>query len=492
MCDEQTSCIDPRLPGLERSRLLSNGVPVPRRVLRAGAGDLAPHLEALRAELGVPEAFPAGVEQAATAAQPIWPETDRTTLPLVSIDPAGSRDLDQALHLERRSGGGFRVWYAIADVAAWISPGDAVDIEANVRGVTLYSPDKRTPLHPPSLSEGRASLLAGQETPAVLWRIDLDEVGEVVDRAVERARVCNTAQLTYPEAQRLTDEGDERLGLLAELGPIRQARAKALGALRIQLPDQEVERTDAGYVLVYRAPLPVEDWNAELSLLTGQVAAELMLDSGRGVLRTLPDPTPATVDEVRRSARALGVPWPRGASPASVLGDLEPTTPATAALITQSARLLRGAGYEVLGSSDRSLTHAGVAAPYAHVTAPLRRLVDRYATEYALAAHDDRPVPDWVSAAEADLPSRMAEAGSRASVLERSVVDLVEAAVLAGSVGQKVHGEVVAQRRDGVVVQVVEPAVIAVVDTAADLGTPLELTVSGVDLSARSVSLEPV
>ena len=111
------------------------------------------------------------------AANPKLPELDRTDIPFITIDPPGSKDLDQALHIERR-GNGFRVHYAIADVAAFVEPDGPIDVEAHRRGQTMYAPEHRIPLHPPVLSEGAASLLPDQVRPALLWSIDLDERGE--------------------------------------------------------------------------------------------------------------------------------------------------------------------------------------------------------------------------------------------------------------------------------------------------------------------------
>ncbi|WP_369131540.1 RNB domain-containing ribonuclease, partial [Modestobacter roseus] len=135
---------------------------------------------AIRAEAGVPEEFPAEVlaEADRVAADPPLPEHDATDLPLVTLDPPGARDLDQAVHLARTAGG-YRVSYAIADVGAFVPLGGAIDAAARRRGQTVYSPDGRTPLHPPQLSEGAASLLPGQLRPAALWTIDLDADGEV-------------------------------------------------------------------------------------------------------------------------------------------------------------------------------------------------------------------------------------------------------------------------------------------------------------------------
>src|SRR3546814_13642403 len=86
-------------------------------------------------------------------------------------------DLDQAMFVER-VGDGYRVHYAIADVGAFVSPGDPIDLEANRRGETLYGADGKIPLHPKALSEDMASLLPGELRPALLWTIDLDATGE--------------------------------------------------------------------------------------------------------------------------------------------------------------------------------------------------------------------------------------------------------------------------------------------------------------------------
>ena len=96
-------------------------------------------------------------------------------------------DLDQAMHIVR-DGDGYVVYYAIADLAAFISPGDPVDEEAHRRGQTLYGADSKVPLHPPLISEGAASLLPDQVCPALLWTIKVDETGEGTDVTVERAQ----------------------------------------------------------------------------------------------------------------------------------------------------------------------------------------------------------------------------------------------------------------------------------------------------------------
>src|SRR3954467_14088769 len=118
------------------------------------AGDLAQAFAQIRTELKIPAGFPPEVDAAAqeAAAHPQLPTADLTDLPFFTIDPPGSTDLDQAMHLER-SGKGYRVRYAIADLPAFVTPGGPVDAEARRRGQTLYAPDQRSPLHPLVLSE---------------------------------------------------------------------------------------------------------------------------------------------------------------------------------------------------------------------------------------------------------------------------------------------------------------------------------------------------
>lgn len=349
---------------------------MPATPVRAGegvaAGELAAGFAAIRAELGLPDAFPPEVEDEAQRAAARGPsveaDVDARDLPLVTIDPAGARDLDQAVAIEA-DGDGFVVHYAIADVAAFVSPGGAVDGEARRRGVTVYLPDGRVPLHPPTLSEGAASLLPGEDRQAVLWRIHLDGRGELGTVDVRRARVRSRRALSYPEAQAEIDGGgaEPTLALLREVGLRRQALEQQRGGVSLELPEQIIERGGDRYEIRYRVPLPVEGWNAQVSLLTGMAAARLMLDGGIGILRTLPPPTAETVDAIRRQARALGVDWPEGGYPAFVRS-LDPAVAEHAALMTASARLLRGAGYLAFdGEPPRGAEgrHAAVAAAYA-------------------------------------------------------------------------------------------------------------------------------
>jgi len=469
-------------------------MPSIRVLLPSGVLDL----DALRAELEVPGEFPPDVlaEAEAAAASPRLPELDRTDLPLVTIDPPGSRDLDQALHLARTATG-FRVSYAIADVGAFVRPGGVLDTEVHARGVTLYVPDGRVPLHPPVLGEDAASLLPDVVRPALLWELDLDAEGSLVGTDVRRALVRSTARLDYATVQAAVDDGsaDEVLQLLREVGLLREQQALDRGAVDLPTPSQEVELDGHDRpTLVWRAQLPAEGWNAQISLLTGAAAAGLMLAAGIGLLRTLPPAPAQDVEALRRSALALGVEWPSGASYGAVVSGLDPHEPAHAALLVLATRLLRGAGYTAFdGGPPEQPLHSAVALPYAHCTAPLRRLADRHVGELCVALAAGEPAPEWVRAALPGLPDVMAGATRRAGALERAVVDGAEAVVLAARRGERFAAVVVETGPGRGVVQLQDPPVRARCEGAdLPLGERVEVELVVADPATREVLLRRV
>jgi exoribonuclease R len=482
------------MPSHRVVRVRSVGDGVAAEALRAG-------VERIRSELGVSPAFPPEVEEAAAAAAraPRMPSLDRTDLPFVTIDPPGAMDLDQALHLER-DGEGYVVHYAIADVAAFVRPGDPVDVEAHRRGETLYGADSKVPLHPKVLSEDAASLLPDQLRPALLWTIRLRPDGARTDVHVERALVRSRARLDYEEAQRAVDDGSapDVLQLLREVGERRIAREAVRGGVSLPLPEQEVDVAGEEWRLAFREELPVERWNAQISLLTGFAAADLMLYARIGLLRTLPAPDPRDVLRLHRTARALGVEWPAEQLYPDFVRTLDPAVPAHAAMVNASTRLLRGAGYVAFdGETPAHPQHAALASEYAHVTAPLRRLGDRYASEVCLALCAGTEVPGWVRSALPELPAELRASSSRSGSYERAVLDLVEAGILQHRVGSTFTGVVVdvddKDPRRGVVV-LSDPDVEARVTSSSPLplGTDVSVRLTVADLEARKVEFELV
>ncbi|MEU7579082.1 RNB domain-containing ribonuclease [Streptomyces sp. NPDC041068] len=479
---------------------------MPRRHLQVKGAAEAPlraALRELRTKLDVPEEFPADVlaEAERAAAEPRLPDHDATDIPFFTVDPPTSVDLDQAMHLARREGGGFRVRYAIADVAAYVTPGGPLDAEAHRRVTTLYFPDEKVPLHPTALSEGAASLLPDQTCPAVLWTIDLDEDGRAQRTDVRRAVVRSRAKLDYEGVQRAIDDGtaEEPVALLRDIGRLREQLEVDRGGISLDVPEQEIVERDGTYELAYRAPLPADGWNAQISLLAGMAAAELMIGSGTGILRTLPTAPDGAVGRLRRTAKALGIDWPHHVPYAQLVRSLDARKPRHAAFLQECTTLLRGAGYTAFsgGRTPEHTTHAAVAAPYAHVTAPLRRLADRYAAELSLVACAGAGVPEWVLAALDALPKEMADGTRRGNTVERECVDIVEAALLKERVGE-IFDAVVVDVKEGEpavgTVQLAEPAIVARIaggTAKLPLGERLRVRLTQADPGTAKVQFAP-
>jgi exoribonuclease R len=457
---------------------------VPRQQLRLAGPrptEIQASLTELRRQMKIPVGYPdevvADAKRAIAAVE--LPDADETAIEFLTIDPPESKDLDQALHIERR-GSGYRVRYAIADVAAFVAPGSPLDEEAHRRGVTLYAPDGNTRLYPPELSEGAASLLPGELRPALVWTMDVDETGEGTDVHVRKARVRSRKKLDYGGVQHALDDGsaDEVLRLLREVGILRQQREARRGGVSLQLPEQEVMTAPDGYELSYRAPFPVEGWNAQISLMTGMAAAELMLEGEVGILRTVPAADPARLERFRHTAKALGVLWPKDTPYPAFVRTLDANVPRQAALLAAAAGVMRGSGYTAFDRHAPShAEHAALASTYAHTTAPLRRLVDRYVGETCIALSEGRKVPGWVATELPELPDVMELADRRASQYEAGIVSAVEAALLEGSVGKTFEAVVIEVDRDGAAgsVELRDPAVTARCDGP---GLPLGETVT--------------
>ena len=521
----------------------------------APPAEVARTLDALRAHYEVPTDFPPEALAEAESAAGAWTQggparlladgaRDARDLDLVTIDPPGSMDLDQAVLLERLSaqadqagataGGGpeseaaYRVHYAIASLATFVTPGGALDAELRRRGETIYAPDVATPLHPEVLSHGAASLLEDVERPACLWTIDLDDRGEVVSAHVERALVRSRARLTYAQVQAAID-GEGTLPqeapadlpkLLAEIGRLRLEREAARGGISMTTPEQVVEVTEAaeaaesmgdsepagvpgpaGYRLAYRVPVPAEQYNAQISLLTGMCAARIMVDSGVGILRTLPPARPEDYARLRRVAAALGIDWPAAQPYPELVRSLDHAVPAHAAFMEQAMSLFRGSGYLAFGvggvgvpaedeaSDVEEAVHSAIAARYAHVTAPLRRLVDRYGEEVCIAACAQAPVPEWVLQALPDLPDVMEQTGKRARAIGRGALTALEALVLRGHEGEVFDGVITSERDGRGELVLVEPAVVTEIragKNASDGGLPV-----GERVRVRLLSADP-
>lgn len=472
------------------------------------ADELRAGIDALLADQdgGVPLEFPpevlAAAESAASRAAADDERTDRTEVPFVTLDPESSTDLDQAMHLERTDGG-FRVLYAIADVPWFVDLDGPIDHEARRRGETLYLPDRRIPLHPEVLSEGVGSLLPDQTTPAFVWVLELDEAGEVREIGLERALVRSVEKLAYDAVQEDLDrgEGHPMMLLLEEIGGLRTVLEAQRGGASLNVPEQEVVAENGQVRLQWRRPNAIEDANAQISLMTGMAAAQLMLEHGAGILRTMPAAEQSAVDRFRRQSEALGHPWPAEQRYGDFLRSLDWRDPVHLALLNQATSLFRGASYAAFTRSEEvpeDAEQAAIAAPYAHTTAPLRRLVDRFVL-LVCHAHvtGTDPAPELLAALTV-IPEAMQATGAQSGNLERAALELVEAMALRAWEGEVFEASVIERREastsengDGaptrVEVQLTEPPVTAWVPMDAAVGELVSVRLQAVDPVSRRV-----
>lgn len=416
---------------------------------------------------------------------------DRTDLALVTIDPPGSKDLDQALHIARTDTG-YLLHYAIADVGAVVAPGGALDKVTRKRGQTLYLPDGSIPLHPRELSEGSASLLPDQTRPAALWRIELDVNAQPVSCSVTRALVRSVARFDYATVQSDADSGrlHPSLTALPEFGKRRMAAAITRGAIELKLPEQEVVEGDSGWRVAAAVRTEADDWNAEVSLLTGMCAARMMIDAKVGLLRTLPPAEPGALADLRKTALALGIAWPDGVGAGEILAGLDPNDTATLALMSEAPKLLRGADYVAFdGTLPELFEHSAIAAPYAHVTAPLRRLSDRFTTEVCLAISADTEIPGWAREALPTLPNVMSGSDSLSNKVDRACIDRTEATMLEGRVGEVFEATILRSRENKRAAEVFVSSVMTIAKCAGDPkeGAQAKVRLTTVDVAERKV-----
>jgi exoribonuclease R len=437
-------------------------------------------LAAIRERFKVPESFPPAVLATANDAAKRAPtaHADRTSTRFVTLDPASSTDLDQAFAIEA-AGADLLLHYAIADVAWFVDDGGPIDTEAWTRGETLYLPDGKAPLYPPVLSQGAASLLPDGPRPAVVFTVRVAPDGGVKLDGAERAVIRSQAKLAYETATtaQLPDGFEELARRIA-------AAEEARGAARVDPPAQEVEAAEGGgYTLEFRPYSEAEQRNAAMSLATNMAIADALQAHHTGLFRVMAEPDAGAVRRLRHTATAFGLNWPDTIALEQFERTLDATDPKQAAFMLAIRRAGRGASY-VPYQEGVVPWHAAMAATYAHATAPLRRLADRYVVMATLAIANGQPVPDSVSKAFTGLPEVMAKADALAGRIERAVVDLAETVLLREQIGDIFPAVVTDLDERGARMQLTDLPVIARVDA--------KNVAPGDKLRARLTSVDPV
>jgi exoribonuclease R len=449
---------------------------------------------ALRTQYGIDSGFDAAVLAAAdkAAARPVVPGPDRRDardIEFVTLDPATSIDLDQAFALAR-DGHDLVLYYAIADVGFFVERGSLLEKEAWKRGNTFYFPGERIPQYPPVLCEGAASLLPNVDRPAVLLTVVVSPNGTTQLRSAERVVIRSRAKLAY---ENITPG---QLPLLDEFSARIEKAEDARGATRIEFPDQAVVADAAapgGLKLVADSRLASEDQNAAMSLAANLAVAKAMFVAKVGLFRVMDDPDEREMGILHRVAHALGVPWPKGKTLRDVNRTLDGSNPKHLAFLRMARRLGGGASYAVYDPAVVPL-HSAIAATYAHATAPLRRLADRYVLDLAVEISVGQRPSTEEQASLVALPEVMRKAASAAAQIEHGVIDLVETVTLLGRVGETFAAQIIDNDRRSLLVQLDDPPVRASIrgEFRQQTGDNVFVKLTAADIATRKVTFEVV
>lgn len=441
--------------GKERGRHVT--APVARIVRRIGqANDPADVTEALMIERGLERRFPGKVENYAREAAGKADEfarKDLSELATFTMDPKGAKDFDDAISAER-DGERIRVWVHIADVSAFVRPGDPVDREAYHRATSVYVPNKVEPMLPEALSNDACSLVPGEERRAVTAELLFDGAN-CVEASFSRTLIRSDARLAYEDVDAIfagdsapQDPWATPLALAREVSAALQEDRERRKALEVESSEPAFEFNDEG------AP---EDVHAEQQTESHRVIEHLMIAANEAVARHLQQrkapalyrvhekPEVAAVERLAAQLESLGValpPMPEsfteqeaegivGEISASVAAHVRRTGHGRAALTSLVLRSLKQAVY-----SPRNLGHSGLrSANYCHFTSPIRRYPDLIVHRALLASlglDDAAPDPDilqedaeWTSAREREAMKieRKADDIIRAFLLERMLID---------------------------------------------------------------------
>ncbi len=449
------------------------GLPLARIVERLGDPS-APRSVSLIAihQHGIPDEFPDAVITEAEASPPVTMKgrEDLRDLPLVTIDPADARDHDDAVAAIIEEDGGASIWVAIADVAAYVRPGTALDREAWKRGNSSYFPDRVVPMLPDLLSGDLCSLHEDVDRPVLAVRMRLDADGNKVSHHFHRGMMRSLASLSYEQAQGAadgrTDAATEPLmdSVIKPLWHAYELLKKARDRrqpLDLDLPERKIELTPDGRVksVSFRDRYDAHKLIEEMMILANVAAAEELIKLRRPLLfRVHEEPSLAKIDALREVAEASGFTLAKGQVLQTrhlnkLLAQAEGTDFDELINVT-ALRSMTQAYY-----SPEGLGHFGLALKnYAHFTSPIRRYSDLIVHRALISGHHWGK--DGLSQNDIDNLSETAthisETERRSMAAERDTTDRYLAAYLSDRVGSEFAGRISGIQRFGAFVKLDE------------------------------------
>ncbi|MGH6958183.1 MAG: ribonuclease R [Caulobacteraceae bacterium] len=439
---------------------------------------------------GVPMGFSAEAEAEAEAAEPptVRDRTDLRSVPLVTIDPPDARDHDDAVFAQAdedaRNAGGWIVWVAIADVAAYVRPGSALDAAAREKGNSVYFPDRVEPMLPERLSAGLCSLREGEDRACLAVRMVFDKEGRKRGHRFQRGLMRSAAKLSYEEAQAAIDgRADERAQPLMErvLKPLfsaytaLKAGREARSPLEIDSAERRIHFGADGKIaaIVPRAALPAHKLIEEFMIQANVCAAETLEQRRSALVYRIHDaPSGDKVRALAEFLATLDIPWSLG-------------QPATTQRFNRLLSETRGGPHaEIVGEvvlrsqmqaiyAVDNIGHFGLNLPrYAHFTSPIRRYADLIVHRALVAAlglgDDGLSGADLAKLRDTAESITLAERSAMAA--ERDATDRYVAAFLADRVGATFQGRISGVTRFGLFVRLAETGADGLIPIAT-LGT---------------------
>ncbi len=423
---------------------------------------------------GIPHVFqPAtiaeaeAVRQAGTAGREDWRE-----LPLITIDPADAKDHDDAVHAatdnDPENPGGHVVTVAIADVAAYVLPGSALDREALERGNSVYFPDRVVPMLPERISNDLCSLREGEDRPALAVRIVLKADGSKKSHSFHRILMRSAAKLSYQQAQAAIDgQPDEKAA------PVRDAILMPLWAaygvaargrdgrqpLDLDLPERKLILKADGSVdrVIVPDRLAAHKLIEEFMILANVAAAETLEKAGSQLIyRCHDEPSVEKMRALGEVLASIGIKLPKEGALRPVLfnrilgmikGSENETFINEVVLRTQAQAEYVAENYGHFGLNLRR---------YAHFTSPIRRYADLVVHRALIASHrfgDDGLPRGTTLEALREVSTRISAAERRAMAAERETVDRLIAHFLADQIGSYFDGRIGGVNRAGLFIK---------------------------------------
>ncbi len=425
---------------------------------------------------GVPTGFSDAAEAEALSAQPptLAGRTDLRHLPLVTIDPPDARDHDDAVFAEPdddpTNPGGWIAWVAIADVAAYVRPGSALDVDARDKGNSVYFPDRVVPMLPETLSAGLCSLLEREARACIAVRMVFDARGRKTGHKFVRGLMRSAAKLSYEQAQAAIDGApDDRAGPLmdAVLTPLWAAYAvlkagrEARSPLAIESAERRIVIGADGHVasITPRAALEAHKLIEEFMIQANVCAAQTLEQRRTPLIYRIHDaPSAEKLLNLADFLATLAIPWTKGETVRTDRFNrlLDQTRGGAHAEIVNEVvlRTQMQAQY-----SPDNIGHFGLNLDkYAHFTSPIRRYADlivHRALIRALGLGGDGLSDDDIKHLK-ETAEHITAAERRAMAAERDAIDRYVAAFLADRVGATFEGRITGVTRFGLFVRLTE------------------------------------